>query len=169
MSWKRFFRRAQWDEERARELEAHLQIEADSNVARGMSADDARAAACRKLGNPALIREQIYRMNSAQFLESLWNDLRYGGRMLRKSPGFTITAVLTLALGIGANTAVFSLVDWLLFQQLPVPEPRALTFLAFGLTGPRQNDTQFSFSEYREIRKQAGAEFNGTSAFAFGG
>ena len=74
MKFSRFFRRRQWDEERARELAAYLEIETAENVARGMSAEEARAAAHRKLGNATLVREEIYRMNSFGFIETLWQD-----------------------------------------------------------------------------------------------
>jgi putative ABC transport system permease protein len=76
MSWTRFFRRRYWHDERARELEAYLEIETDENVARGMSPEEARYAARRKLGNPTLIREKIYQMNSLGWLETIWQDLR---------------------------------------------------------------------------------------------
>src|SRR5262245_6544383 len=131
MSWKRFFRRGRWDEERAQELANYLTFETAENIARGMSPQDAASAANRKLGNTARVREEIYRMNSLGFVETLWQDLRYGARMLRKNPGFTSIAVVTLALGIGANTAIFSMVDWLMFQQLPVQDPKSLTYLGF--------------------------------------
>lgn len=169
MSWRRFFRRDRWDAERARELDSYLQIETDANIARGMPPEDARAAAHRKLGNTALLREEIYRMNSFGFLETLWQDLCYGARMLRKNPGFTFIAVLTLGLGIGVNTAIFSMVDWLMFQQLPVADPKSLVYLGFDQGGPLHNDSQFSFPEYREIAEQFGAEFNGMAAVSFGG
>ena len=169
MHLTRFFRRSYWDQERARELDEYLELETAENIARGMSGEEAAAAAHRKLGNTTRVREEIYRMNSLGWIETIWQDLRYGARMLRKSPGFTIVAVLTLALGIGANTAIFSMVDWLVFQQLPVKDPKALTYLGFALGGPSHNDHQFSFPEYREITQQAGAELDGMSAMAFGG
>jgi predicted permease len=126
MSIRRFFHRKQWDAERAAELESHLQIETDRNVEAGMSPADARTAAYRKLGNPARIRETIYEMNSISVLDTLWRDLRFALRSLRKRPGFTIVVVLSLALGIGANTAIFSLVDGFIFRPLPVPNPGGL-------------------------------------------
>jgi putative ABC transport system permease protein len=84
MSWLRFFRRDEWDEERAREMEAHLSHEIDEHVARGMSREEARFAAKRKLGNETKVREDIYEMNTVSWLDSLWQDLKYGARTLRK-------------------------------------------------------------------------------------
>ena len=170
MGFSRFFRRRRWDEERARELATYIEIETGENIGRGMSPEEARAAAHRKLGNATLVREQIYHMNSFSFVETLWQDIRYGTRMLRKSPGFTFVAVLTLALGIGANTAIFSMVDWLMFQQLPVHDPKSLTYLGLALgNGSLHNDPQFSFPEYQEITQQCGTQFADMSAVAFGG
>jgi predicted permease len=126
MSWTRFFRRGYWDQERARELEAYLEAETDENIARGMPPVEARYAAHRKLGNTALIREEIYHMNSLGWLETLWQDLRYALRQLRRNPGFTVAAILTLAMGIGTTTALFTVVYSVLLKPLPFKDPARL-------------------------------------------
>src|SRR5262245_9411710 len=123
MGLRRFLRRRYWDAERARELDAHLQIEFDDNLARGMTPDEARGAARRTLGNPTLIREEIYEMNTLTALETVLRDLRYGARLLRRDPGFAVVAVLTLALGAGANTAIFEIVNAVRLRALPVAAP----------------------------------------------
>ena len=126
MSLKRFFRRSYWDGERAREIDAHLAHEIDDNIARGMTVDEARAAARRKLGNPTRVREEIYAMNTIGWLDAAWRDLRYGARVLRRNPTFAVVTILSLALGIGANTAIFQLIDAIQFRTLPVTAPQQL-------------------------------------------
>jgi putative ABC transport system permease protein len=148
MGWRRYFLRGRWDAERARELESHLDIETDENIARGMTPGDARAAARRKLGNTVCIREDIYRMNSIGWLDSLWQDLRFGIVLLKRSPAFTAVALLSLTLGIGANTAMFQLVDAVRLRSLPVSHPEQL--VEVRIARPRSRNGNF-FSRYAEL------------------
>ena len=135
MGLSRFFRRARWDEERSKELEDYLAHEIDDNLAGGMSPDEAPYAAYRKLGSPTRIREEIYEMNTIPFLDTMWQDLRYGLRILRKNPTFSLVALLTLALGTGANAAIFQLVNTLRLRSLPVEEPHELVSLRIDQHG----------------------------------
>jgi putative ABC transport system permease protein len=153
MSWTRFFRRRYWDEERARELEAYLEAETAENIARGMSPEEARYAAHRKLGNTTLIREEIYHMNSLGGLETLWQDVRYSIRILRKNPGFTAVAVLTLALGIGANATIFSVTNALLLRPpagIEQPDQLVLLFRRFAHNRIEMNVSYPNFSDWRD-------------------
>lgn len=155
MSFSRFFRRERWDAERARELESYLQIETDLNIAAGMSPEEARAAARRKLGNLTSIRETIYEMNSIAFLDNLWRDLRLAFRTLRKRPGFTFIVVLSLALGIGANTAIFSVVDAILLRPLPVPDPGGIVDIDTAASRLTRfgNSSYLDYVDYRNRAK----------------
>ena len=139
MALAKFLRRGRWDEERARELEAHLTIEIDANLARGMTPQEARDAARRRLGNTTLVREEIYRMNTIAFLEALIQDLRHGIRLLRLNPGFAAVAILSLALGVGANATMFQLLNALRIRTLPVARPEQLA--AVRIAGEHLNRT----------------------------
>src|SRR5262249_24014275 len=108
MNWRRFIRRAQADAELRQELESYIEITTEEYIARGMGSDQAREAAQRKLGNVTRIREEVYEMNTATFVETTMRELHHSIRMFRLNPAFSLTAVLTLALGIGATTAMFS-------------------------------------------------------------
>lgn len=142
MGWRRFWNRAKWDRERSAELASYLDIETDENIARGMPARAARAAAHRKLGNTMQIREEIYRMNTITFLDTLVRDVRYALRALRHHAAFTAVAILTIAIGIGANTAVFSVVNSVLLQ--PLPYPRAGKLVALRQFAPGAADWRAS-------------------------
>ncbi len=121
-----FCNRERADFEQRQELESYLEIAADEYVARGMSPAAARHAARVKLGNPTLVQEQIYTMNTSKVVDSIVRHLRYTGRTMRRNPMFAGIAVLTLALGIGANTAVFTVIDSVLLRPLPYPHAEEL-------------------------------------------
>jgi predicted permease len=115
-----------------RELRAHLELEAEEQRDRGLSADQARYAAQRAFGNATLIQEEIREMSRWTVFERLGQDLRYGLRTLGRNRGFTVVAVFTLALGIGANTAIFSVLNAVDLRRLPVRDPKQLVMLQWS-------------------------------------
>ena len=146
------------------EIQSHLQMSARDREARGEPADQAAASAHRELGNAALVREVTHDQWRWTWLESLWQDVRFAARMLRKSPGFTAVAVLTLALGIGANTAIFSAVNGILLQRLPYPHSEELAEVSvtkiFPGTSPGSEAmvmADLGPSDWQEVRSQSPA------------
>ncbi len=133
------------------EIEFHVDMRAELNQAAGLPPEEARAAAVRQFGNATIAQEEMRRMHVNLFIESLWQDLRYALRGLARQPLFTLTAVFAAALGIGSTTAVFSVVDRILFRSLPYPQDDKLVSL--GMMAPLDSN-EFLFAEtYFDWRK----------------
>jgi len=129
MSWYRFFRRERADAELIEEVESYIAEEIAENVARGLTPAEARRQARIKLGNPQRVREELWQQNTVTMIDNLWRDLRYATRTLRRTPGFATIAILVMALGIGANVALFTVVRSVLLNPLPFPAPSQLVAL----------------------------------------
>jgi putative ABC transport system permease protein len=132
------------DRELEEEFRTHLEMAALEKVDDGLSPEEARYAARRAFGSAALAAERSRSMWRFGILEELWRDLRYGARMLLKSPGFALVAVITLALGIGMNTAIFSVVYPVLLRTLPYSKPEKL--MAVFSSRPQMNNLRGSVS-----------------------
>ncbi len=152
-----------------REIRGHLELEEEEQRNAGSTPDEASYAAHRAFGNVSLIKEVTREMWGWTSFERLGQDLRYALRMLRKSPGFTVVAVLSLALGIGANTAIFSLMNAVMLRSLPVQEPDRLVLFgkgwAVGITDglPDGSWQLFSYPFYRDVQRKNQA-FSGVAA-----
>lgn len=140
------FTRSKLSREIDAELQSHLEMRIDDNIASGMTPTEARRDALLRFGNPAVVKERVTAVDAEVALEAVWRDVHYSIRRLLRSPGFALTAVLSLALGIGANAVVFSVVSALVLRPLPVKNPDRLLFLetGFGITQ--------SFPDYRDVR-----------------
>jgi putative ABC transport system permease protein len=162
MDWRRFadvvsariralFGRRTAETDARDELAFHLAMQTQANIRNGMTPGNAERAARRVLGSSTRIAEELHDLKALPFIEVPWQDLRYAVRMLRKSPGFTATALLTLALGIGANTAIFSVLNAVILRPLEYPKPEQI--MKITTTYPGVDEFWVSPPEYFEFRQ----------------
>jgi len=196
---KRWWNWGKQDKDLEKEIQHHLRMAEEERVGRGAAQGDARAGARREFGNVGLVKELARDAWGWRWLEDLYEDARFGARMLRKSPGFAATAILTLALGIGANTVIFSFISEALLRAIPVRDGKQLVLLrwkariqpnaGFGGFGDCESnfdtgissfepamtsDCSFSVPFFREIQKRtrafvSSAAFAGTSPLVLSG
>ena len=155
MNPRRFFRRKYWDAERLEEMQSFIDHETEDNIACGMNAVEARRQACLKFGNPQKVREEIWRMNSIEPLQTLLRDLRYAWRSLLHNPGYTLLAILTLGLGIGANTAIFTVINGVLLRPLPYVREGRIVHVLQTEQKTGSDDLGLSVQEYSDYRDQS--------------
>jgi predicted permease len=152
--WRRllfYAQRDRFNRELEEEMRFHLEMKAEENLAAGISQEEARYAAQRQFGNQTLLREVSRDMWEVRSIETLFQDLRYGVRMLLKNPGFTLIVALTLALGIGVNSALFTVFDALMLKPLPLKDPDSLVnFSGIDRSGGRRK--LFSYLDYLDYR-----------------
>jgi len=161
------------------DIREHIEVETQDNIARGMSPEEAHYAAMRKFGNVTRMQEETREVWSFVWLEQLWQDVHYAIRTLARSPGFAAIVIITLALGIGANTAIFSFIDGILLRSLPVQDPQQLVVFRWSAHahpklkghsgyGDCQNlagDCSFSIPFFKDLRAHTDT-FSGMAAFA---
>jgi predicted permease len=157
--------RRQFGADLEEEMRLHLELRQEEQLQSGVAADDARAAARRRFGNTTYIKEESHLAWGWEWFENLAQDMRYGARMLRKAPGFSAIAILTMALGIGATTAIFSVVDATLLHPLPYPQPEQLVSVEDDLPGVGAQDVGMSEPEWQDLQRSGIFEYVSPTQF----
>jgi predicted permease len=153
--WRNLFHKSRKAKEMTEEIDAYLELLIEQKIEQGLAPAEARRAALIELGGKQQVKEKVWDASAGYQLETLWRDLRYGLQMLRRNPGFAAVAALSLAIGIGANTAVFSLMDAVLLKMLPVKNPEQLFFLErAGVQRNRKEGSGLSYAFFEQLRAQ---------------
>ncbi|HEX4581147.1 MAG TPA: ABC transporter permease [Acidobacteriaceae bacterium] len=166
------FARSRVEREIDAELRSHIDMRMEDNIAAGMSAEEARRDARIRFGNAAVMKERVTAMDASLAVANTWSDVRYGFRQLRRYPVFAITAIVTLALGIGATTAIFSVMNAVLLRWMPLPHPQELYYLhlpighpsGYGASQTGDDATSFSRPTFEYLRQDLRA-FSEVMAF----
>ena len=166
MNIERFKDRKRKDEDLAEEIDSHLAHEQDANAARGLPSPEARRQAHLKFGNPRTTRERVWQYRSIPWLEDFWRDLKFVLRSLAKTPGFTAIAIIVIAVGIGVNTAVFSVINTVLLKPLTYPDPQSLVQLRNTFA---QGSNPFASVPEFNVWRQQTSIFQQVAAYDFGG
>jgi len=146
------FGKRKLDAEMSEEMRSHIELRAQANMEAGMNPEEARIAALKQFGWTETIKEECRDQRGVEWIETLVQDARFGARQLRRNPGFTVVAVLTLALGIGANTAMFSVVDAVLLRPLDYPDSKQLVWLSER--GPDWSGASLSYPNFTDWKNQ---------------
>jgi len=164
------FSRSRVEQDIEDELRSHIEMRVEDNLGAGMSPEQARRDALLRFGNPVGTKERVAAMDVALALENIWSDIRYALRQVRKFPIFAATTVLTLALGMGATTAIFTVMNAVLLRSLPVPNPQQVFYLnvpteqPYGAWNTGNGDTSFSRPVFEALRQDRRA-FSDVMAF----
>ena len=166
--WRNMLNKDKVEQELTEELEAHLEMLAEARIRQGLSPEEARRVARMEMGGVEQVKERVREGRVGYLLETIWQDLRYGARTLRKQPAFTLIAVVTLALGIGANTTIFSAINSLLLKPLPFPEAGRLVLVWQSQANDPENRNIVSAPNFRDWQAQ-NSVFAGMAIFDSGG
>src|SRR5215471_9472107 len=154
LRFRALFLKSKMEEELDEEVRFHLEREIEENIVRGMSPEEARYAALRSFGGAERVKEESRDVRGILLLEELWQDLRYGARMLLKNLGFTLIATLTLALGTGVNTALFTVYDAFVLKPLPLKDPYSIANVT-GYDREGKRNPLFSYLDYVDYRDRS--------------
>jgi predicted permease len=172
--WQRLLRRKKMEEQLDKEMRFHPEQHANDLIASGVSPAEARRRARMALGGPEQVKEECRDARGTRWLEDIWQDLRYASRTLRQHPAFAAVAILTLALGIGASTVMFTVVNGVLLRPLPYPEPDKLVTVHGHTSSKLYGDQHVAYLDFLDFKREsrsltlAGSMFNGGTVSGLG-